>query len=137
MIRRLSHMFACAAVAALVAGAVSARPHLSEVDEINDGLFVIAVAKEIRDYCPEISARTLKAYDFLWKLRKQAREMGYSDTEIKAYIGDDKEKAKMRVRGEAYLKEHGVTYEDPQTFCALGRVEIEKSSRIGALLRAK
>lgn len=115
----------------------AARPHLREVTEINDGLFAVAIAREIKDYCPDISARYLRAFNFLSSLKRTAREMGYSNAEIDAYVENDTEKARMRARGEAYLAAKGVSYDDPQSFCTLGREEIEKSSRIGVLLRAK
>lgn len=119
------------------ASSAAARPHLREVAEINNGLFAVAIAREIKDYCPTINARYFRAFNFLVSLKNTARDMGYSNDEIEAYVDSDKEKARMRARGEAYLVAHGVSYDDPQSFCALGREEIEKSSQIGVLLRAK
>ncbi|WP_246058919.1 DUF5333 domain-containing protein [Shimia litoralis] len=123
--------------AVLAAGPVFAKTGLSQEKSINDGLFALAVANEIRDYCPTISARLFKAYSFMRALKRSANELGYADNEIEAYIENDDEKAKMRARGEAYLKQNGVSYDDPQSFCTLGRAEIQKTSQIGALLRAK
>ncbi len=117
--------------------AASARPHLREVAEINHGLFAVAIAREIKDYCPTIHARYFRAFNFLSSLKRKARDMGYSDAEIEAYVDNDEEKARLRARGEAYLAAKGVSYDDPQSFCALGREEINKSSQIGVLLRAK
>jgi len=119
------------------ASSAAARPHLREATQINDGLFAVAIAREIKDHCPSIRARYFRAFTFLSSLKREAREMGYSNAEIEAYVEDDAEKARMRARGEAYLAEKGVSYDDPQSFCALGREEIEKSSQIGVLLRAK
>ncbi|MEY8838017.1 DUF5333 domain-containing protein, partial [Cribrihabitans sp. XS_ASV171] len=99
-------------------------------------LYYIAVAKEIDDYCAEIDGRRLKALGVIWGLKSKANEMGYSDSEIRAYIDSDAEKARMRARGEAYLAANGVSYEKPETFCALGRAEIERNSAIGVYLRA-
>ncbi len=117
--------------------AAAERPPLREATEINDGLFAVAIAREIKDYCPTISARYFRAFTFLTSLKNKARDMGYSNDEIDAYVDNDEEKARMRERGEAYLAANGVSYDDPQSFCALGREEIEKSSQIGVLLRAK
>ncbi|MBR9842977.1 MAG: DUF5333 domain-containing protein [Rhodobacteraceae bacterium] len=119
------------------ASSAAARPHLREATEINDGLFAVAIAREIKDYCPEITARYFRAFNYLSSLKRKARDMGYSTAEIDAYVENDEEKARMRARGEAYLAAKGVSYDDPQSFCTLGREEIEKSSRIGVLLRAK
>ena len=125
-----------AGLAAPVSSA-AARPHLRDVAEINNGLFAVAIAREIKDYCPTIHARYFRAFNFLTSLKRKARDMGYSDAEIEAYVDNDEEKARMRARGEAYLAAKGVSYDDPQSFCALGREEINKSSQIGVLLRAK
>ncbi len=49
----------------------------------------------------------------------------------------DSEKARIRAKGEDYLKANGVDYDKPETFCTFGLAEIEKSSAVGALLKAK
>ena len=64
-------------------------------------------------------------------------DLSNSDAEIDAYIDSDAEKARMRARGAAFFKAKGVDTSDPQSYCALGREEIQKSSRIGSLLKAK
>ncbi len=126
------------AVAALmtVPGAVQAKPPLSDVDEIDNELYYIAIANEISEYCPSISGRRLKAIGVMWGLRSKANELGYSDTEIRAYVESDAEKDRMRAKGEAYLAQNGVSYDKPNSFCTLGRAEIERNSAIGVYLRA-
>jgi hypothetical protein len=126
-------------VAASIATAqpVAAKAHLRDVAEISDGMFVVAVANEIRKQCNNISARMFRAYSYLTGLERRARDLGYSQAEIDAYVKSPEEKAQMRVRGEAYLKANGVSYADPETFCVLGRNEIAKGTQIGKLLRAK
>ncbi len=126
------------AVAALmtVPGAVQAKPPLSDVAEIDNELYYIAIANEISEYCPSISGRRLKAIGVMWGLRSKANELGYSDTEIRAYVESDAEKDRMRAKGEAYLAQNGVSYDKPNSFCTLGRAEIERNSAIGVYLRA-
>ena len=41
----------------------------------------------------------------------------------------------MRARGEAYVQAQGVDMAKPADWCALGRAEIARNSRIGTLLR--
>lgn len=125
------------AVTLAVATLAEARSPLRDVKEINDGLFVVAVADQIRKECRSISARMLRALSYINALENRAQELGYSKQEIKAYVESKEEKARMRARGEAYLKANGASYADPETFCTLGRAEIAKGSRIGQLLRAK
>lgn len=130
-------LLAAVFMTALPVAAVSAKPPLREVSEIDDTLFVIAVANEIDEYCSSIKGRRMKGLRILWDLKSRANDLGYSDAEIRAYVESDVEKARMRAKGEAYLKANGVSYDEPGTFCTLGRAEINKKSQIGVLLRAK
>ncbi|WP_420567029.1 DUF5333 domain-containing protein [Thalassovita sp.] len=114
-----------------------AKVPLRDVAEIDDGLFAVAVADEIRKQCNSISARMFRALGYMNALERRARDLGYSKAEIDAYVKSPDEKARMRKRGEAYLKANGVSYADPETFCTLGRAEISKGTQIGQLLRAK
>ncbi|WP_237212408.1 DUF5333 domain-containing protein [Ruegeria lacuscaerulensis] len=113
-----------------------AKPPLREVKEIDNELYYIAIANEISDYCPSISGRRMKAIGVMWGLRSKANKLGYSDKEIRAYVESYTEKDRMRAKGEAYLAQHGVTYDNPNSFCTLGRAEIERNSAIGVYLRA-
>jgi hypothetical protein len=125
--------------ACLVALPVSAqaKPSLRDVPEIENPLFAVAVAKEVADHCDSVGARFLKGLGELRRLRARANALGYSDAEIRAYIESDAEKARMRAKGEQLLSQNGVTYDNPDSFCAFGRAEIQKNSAIGVLLRAK
>ena len=126
-----------AAVVALTPSALLAKPPLRSVAEIEEPLFAVAVAKEVADHCDSLAARFWKGVAELRRLRARANELGYSDQEIRVYIGSDIEKARMRAKGEALFKSQGVSYDKPETFCAFGRAEIKKNSAIGVLLRAK
>ena len=127
------------ALATLVAlpAVAEVKPPLRDVKEIDNELYYIAIANEISEYCPSISGRRLKAISVMWGLRSKANKLGYSDTEIRSYIGSDVEKDRMRTKGEAYLAAHGVTYDTPDTFCMLGQKEIQRNSAIGAYMREK
>ena len=127
------------ALATLVAlpAVAEAKSPLRDVKEIDNELYYIAIANEISEYCPSISGRRLKAISVMWGLRSKANKLGYSDTEIRSYIGSDVEKDRMRAKGEAYLAAHGVTYDTPDTFCMLGQKEIQRNSAIGAYMREK
>lgn len=113
-----------------------AKSPLREVKEIDDELYYIAIANEISEYCPSISGRRLKAIGVMWGLKSTANNLGYSDSEIRAYVESDAEKNRMRAKGEAYLAQHGVSYDNPSSFCTLGQAEIERNSAIGVYLRA-
>lgn len=128
---------AAALCASLPGMAASAKPSLRDVPEIENMLFVVAIANEVSKVCNSINGRRLKGYNLLLRLRSKANRMGYSDAEIRAYVESDAEKARMRAKGEKYLVSQGVNLKDTETYCAFGRAEIAKSSAVGALLRAK
>lgn len=114
-----------------------AKPPLREVARIDDGLFHVALANEIRKSCDAIDARILKAIWTMQALKQAANDLGYTDAEIEAYTSSDVEKNRMRARGKKFYEARGVDPAKPQDMCALGRTEIEKNSQIGVLLRAK
>ena len=122
---------------ALMASPVAAKPPLRDVPAVDDALLDLGLADRIRKECPDISARMLRALSYLNNVQSTAKSLGYTSDEIDAYRKSDAEKARMKARGAAYLKANGVDTSDPQSYCALGRAEIQKSSRIGSLLRAK
>jgi hypothetical protein len=137
--RSMKHTLIAAIVASLVLvpGLATAKPSLRDVPEIEDPLFAVALAKEVADHCDSLSARFFKGLGELRRLRARANQLGYTDTEIRAYISSDAEKSRMRAKGERFLAQNGVSYEKTETFCTFGRAEIKKNSAIGVLLRAK
>lgn len=135
-----TRVFSVLAVVVALASPVSAqeeRPYLGDNKPLNDALFAILVADEIRNRCDSISGRVLKGVGMLWNLVNDAKDLGYTDDEIKAYRNSDEAKAVLRARGEALMAEKNVSYDDPETFCRWGRDEIADQSLIGSLLRAK
>ncbi len=122
--------------ALIIPVAAEAKPPLREVKEIDNELYYIAIANEISEYCPSISGRRMKAIGVMWGLKSKANKLGYSDKEIRAYVDSDAEKDRMRAKGEAYLAQNGVSYDNPKSFCTLGRNEIKRNSAIGVYLRA-
>lgn len=127
------------AVVAALAGPATAqdRVPLAENKPLNDTLFAILVADEIRKQCDSISGRVLKGIGMLWGLVQDAKADGYSEDEINAYRSSETAKAALRERGDVMMALKGVSYDDPETFCRWGREEIAEQSLIGSLLRAK
>ncbi|SNR42479.1 DUF5333 domain-containing protein [Puniceibacterium sediminis] len=121
----------------LTATAVTAKPPLRDVPVVDDGLLAVGIADEIRNTCDDIEARMLTALMRLQSLKSEARALGYSAEEIEDYVTSKAEKARMRARGEAYLKANGVTLGDKSGYCRLGKQEIAKGSAIGTLLKAR
>ncbi|MFU8882924.1 MAG: DUF5333 domain-containing protein [Rhodobacterales bacterium] len=117
--------------------AAAGKPPLRDVPQIDDRMLWVAIAIEISDRCDSIDPRTMRGLNYLWSLRSDARELGYSTAEIRAYVDSKAEKDRMRARGEAYLRARGLDPDNNADLCKLGQAEIAKSSQIGAFLRMK
>lgn len=126
-------------LALALGGAAPAQASAGLADEadINAGLLAVGIADEIRKKCDSISGRLIKGQFYLMEMANLAKSRGYSAAEIKAYVKSDTEKAKMRAKGEAYLKSKGAIPSDPQSYCKVGYEEIASKSQIGAFLKAK
>ncbi len=119
------------------AAAASAKTQLHDVKEIDDAMLWVALAIEISDKCNEIDPRTFKGLSVLYGLKRRAHNLGYTSAEINAYVKSPDEKARMRQRGEKYVRSRGLNPSDPAALCSLGHAEMDRSSAIGALLKAK
>ncbi|HEY9021107.1 MAG: DUF5333 domain-containing protein [Paracoccaceae bacterium] len=131
-------LMAALLVLALAAPAVAAgKPALRDLPQIDDRMLWVAIAIEISDRCDSIDPRTVRGLSYLWNIRSEAQKLGYSNAEIKAYVDSDAEKARMRARGEDYVRAQGLNPENDADLCKLGQAEIAKGSQIGAFLRMK
>jgi len=115
----------------------TAKTPLRDVKAIDDNMLYVALALEISKKCGSIDARKIKGLNYLWSLKKKANALGYSDDEINAYRKSDTEKARIRARGERYVKSKGLNPKKSDDLCKLGQAEIAQGSQIGALLKAK
>lgn len=127
----------CLALSLSIAGPGFAKSGLANETDINNDLFVFALANEIRKKCNSISPRMFRALSFHNDLVDRARSRGYSKSEIDAYINNKNEQAKMIARGNEYLKQYNASLNDSASLCRAGNAEIKKRSQIGSLLRAK
>lgn len=114
---------------------VDAKPALRDVPEIDDALFAIGLADQIRRNCPTISARLFKAWVTLRDLEKDAKARGYSDAEINAHLDSEVEKNRLRARGQDLMNARGLDT-TTQGYCLLGEQEIGRNSAAGVLLRS-
>lgn len=132
-----SLMAALAALLLATPAMAAGKPALRDVPQIDDRMLWVALAIEISDRCDRIDPRTVRGLSYLWETRAQAQKLGYSHAEIKAYVDSEAEKARMRGRGEAYVRSHGLNPDNDADLCKLGQAEIAKGSQIGAFLRMK
>ena len=105
--------------------------------EISTGLRWIAAADAIRNTCPSIEERTLRARSTALRLLNRAFSLGYSLGEATEYVDDPTEQARVKAEAMAYLRQAGARDGDAESFCAVGRAEIARSSAIGVLIRER
>lgn len=121
----------------LATGLVAAeqdKPPLRDVKELDDGVYIVGLANEIRKACPDISGRLWKGVAELRRLYDRAQELGYTRPEIEAHVESDVEKDRLRARAESEMKARGFV-QNEAGYCALGRAEIAARTDVGALLR--
>lgn len=128
----------CVGSLGLAAGAAAseARTPLSEDMVIEDGLRLVAIGKLLYRNCDAISPRRIKAFNFARSLYNRARELGYSDAEIDAYLDSDPDKDRVKASARAYLEMRGVQFGSASSFCEVGIAEIREETSIGQFLRA-
>lgn len=126
-----------ALIGALLATPAAALESLSREKYINDRLIAARIADRIRRTCPSIDGRILYAYGEARKLKTYARNKGYSNAQIDAFLDSKDDKTRIYAVAEDYLKRKGAKPGDPQSFCAIGRQEIANKTIIGSLLVAK
>ena len=129
---RMMTLMAC--MAAITGSAALAKPAIRDVPALDNGLFAVGLAEEIRRNCPQISGRMFKAFGYLQDLASDAFELGYTRAEIQAHIKSDVEKDRLRKRAAIYMADQGFD-QDSAGYCALGKSEIERNSITGTLLR--
>ena len=137
MIRPLALALMLAASPAVATTQDEINATLSGDAELWAGLRALAIADEIRNNCPEVEARTLRATSRVLELYNRAREYGYSRDQIRAFQRADSTEARMRREVLAYFAQNGVREGVSETYCALGRSEIASGTPAGTLLRAR
>lgn len=103
--------------------------------EIENGVLIVAIGDIIQDACPNFEDRRFRSVPFLMGLRNRANELGYSDDEIRGYIDDDAEKARVTGRALLWFEQQGASPEEPESICQVARAEIAAESAIGRLIQ--
>jgi hypothetical protein len=124
-----------AAQTAPAAGGAGARVPLAQVAGVTEGLVLIEAGNLIRRRCDGISARLLAGLSFMSGLKDLAVRAGYSEAEIRAFIDDPDEKARVRALTDAWLAERGAARDNVPSLCALGLAEIATGTQLGRLLQ--
>lgn len=114
-----------------------ARASLQSDTTIENGLVIVATGKMLYKGCDNITPRRIKAFSFARSLQLRARELGYSDAEIDAYLDSDTDKARVKSKARAYLKKQGADLSDPVSLCSVGASEIQSETSVGKFLRLR
>lgn len=125
------------AVLPLAASAATGLPPLSQERYINDRLIAARIADRIRKECPTMGARIIYAFQQARALERYALDKGYSKAEVDAFVDSKPDRQRIYATAEEYLARNGATPGDPDSFCRLGRAEIDRRSVTGSLLVAK
>ena len=119
----------------MLATPLAAQTPLRDVAKVRDGIIFVGMAYEISEQCDELSARLFRGLGYLNSLRSHARELGYSEAEIEAYIDDRAERDRLEAIARTALADLGVVDNDADSYCAVGRAQIAANTRVGWLLR--
>lgn len=131
---RLALVLAFSLVAALPAQAED-WDRLRNDPAISEGLVVFAIARHIKNRCPDISARRLRAIGYINGLVGDAMDLGYSRAEIREFVNNEAEQDRVRAIADERLAARGASPTMMAGYCTVGYEEIAAGSAIGRLLR--
>ncbi|WP_172299908.1 DUF5333 domain-containing protein [Pseudoruegeria sp. HB172150] len=123
-------------IAATAAAAAQDLPPLRDNDRVQKEFLSAAVGDEIRKNCPTMSARMFRVWTRARELEQYAISLGYTKDDIDAMRKDPDAKEWLKTQRDNYLEKNGVVSGDAESYCQLGRDEIERNSLTGWLLRA-
>ncbi len=134
---KLASLGMTAAMLAIVgfAGAATAQSALKDEARVRDGIVQVGMAYEISEKCSSLSARTFRGISYLQELKRYAQQRGYSDAQIDAYIDNKSEQRRLEAIARQQLALLGVVEGQEATYCAAGRDQIARDTRVGWLLR--
>jgi hypothetical protein len=109
-------------------------PPLSENPRVVQEFLAVAVGDEIRKNCPTISARLFYVLRKAGDLQDYVQGLGYTKDDIDAMRKDPANKARLKAMRDEYLTANGVVPGDQDSYCRLGRLEIEGKTLVGSLI---
>ena len=109
---------------------------LPQEAHINEQLIAAAAGDILRKSCPTLEARTFVVLSKLAELKSYTRAQGYDEAEVKLFLKDKAQKARIKAAAVTYLAAAGAKPDDPASYCTAGQTEIAKDTAVGALLRS-
>jgi hypothetical protein len=134
----MTRLFARLTIAALLSAAVPAYAMvpLNQNEHITESLVAAKVGDTIRKTCPSITARMFTVLGKMNDLEDYARAQGYTEAEVKAFLKDKTEKARINGLAADYLKNAGAVEGDAESYCVAGKAEIANGTLAGSLLKS-
>ncbi|MFT4151407.1 MAG: DUF5333 domain-containing protein [Paracoccaceae bacterium] len=124
-------------MAMLAAAPVAAQSvALNKNTHITNSLVAGRAGDVIRNTCPTISARMFTVWRKMEDLKSYALAQGYKEPEVRAFLKDKTEKARIRKLADEYLAKAGAKPGDVESYCRVGRNEIARGTLMGSLLRS-
>jgi len=131
---KTSKTLIAAAVVGLTLGSV-AQANPANVERVTEGLIAAGMAIELDDNCSDVRVRMLRGLNFLQGLKNHLQDLGYSNTEIDAYIDNRSEKQRLETLARQRLNALGVRTDDASTYCTVAQTQIAQGTQVGQLLR--
>lgn len=133
---RFPLLFSAAMAMATLPAMAEGKVPLAEEAHINSQLVAGAAGDILRNTCPSISARLLVVWTKLRALESYARAQGYTEDEVKLFLKDKAQKARVKSEARDYLAAAGAVEGDVESYCRAGRGEIDRQTLVGSLLRS-
>ncbi|WP_424941780.1 DUF5333 domain-containing protein [Aliiroseovarius crassostreae] len=103
-------------------------------ERVHRELLGASIAYLIDENCDQLSLRKFRLFNKAMALQSHARSLGYSLSEVTAYVDSKSEQDRFRAIAEPMLKKMGARKGDEESYCAVGRAEMEKGTFAGKLL---
>lgn len=105
---------------------------------VHGPLMAAGIAAAIAEQCPTIAAREMRARADALGLYNQARRLGYSGAQIRAFVRDRAERDWLEGQVRAWFAARGLREGDPaEGFCALGQAQLAGNAPAARYLRAQ
>jgi len=135
MIARLFAILLAVMIAVPGLAAADGKVPLPQEAHINEQLIAAQAGDILRKTCPKVHAKMLVVWFKAFELENYARSKGYSEPEVKAFLKDPVQKARVKAEAEAYLKKAGVKAGDVESYCQVARDEVAKNTLVGQIMR--
>lgn len=130
----MTRPFLTLALTAALALPAAAKVPLRDNAHINAQLLAAQIGDILRKTCPDAGARMFVVYGKLRALERYAREQGYTEEEVRAFLKNKDEKARIKGLANEYLAEAGAVPGDPESYCKVARDEVARGTLTGQLI---